>query len=685
MSPIGMTLLLVCTLGLFAWTVNRRWRLMMLGPGENRMDHVGRRIGALITFGIGQRRMTRYTWAGFAHILIFFGFLVLMFRSLTLFGRGYVPGFDLFVLSTGSPLGDAYSFVKDIFIVLVLIGTVIFFYYRLIKKSPRLTHSIEALLILAIIFVMMLADILYDGAEHVLVARADGATPQFVLPMFLGSIASKGMANLSDGALKFLEHLGFWTHTSLVLIFLNLLPYSKHFHVITALPNVFAKDLRPGGALPTIEDIEDKVEREETLGVAAIQDFTWKAVLDFYTCTECGRCTDQCPANNTGKKLSPKQLTVDLRNHLYRRQNELIARNGDAEKIELVGDVIDPEVLWACTSCRACEAECPVMISYVDKIVNLRRHLVMERAEFPDELQNAFRFLENDANPWGFQAAERGSWAEGLDIPLMSDQPDVEYLFWVGCAPAFNERAQKVARATAQLLHQAGVKFAILGAEEQCTGDPARRAGNEFLFQMLAQANVETLNGYNVKKIITTCPHCYTMLRNEYPDFGGHYDVLHHADVLCDLLRRGKIAPKNRLDAKVVFHDSCYLGRYNDIYESPRDILKAVPGVRLVEADKNRDRGMCCGAGGAQMFKEEEPGDERINFERTNQLTATGAKVIASACPFCQTMLTDGLNLQDITGIEQLDVAEILWQAVSESPAPEQAASAAETSEGSAN
>ncbi|MEE8169006.1 MAG: (Fe-S)-binding protein, partial [Phycisphaerae bacterium] len=330
--------------------------------------------------------------------------------------------------------------------------------------------------------------------------------------------------------------------------------------------------------------------------------------------------------------------------------------------------------------------ECPVLITFVDKIVDMRRNLVMEQGEFPAELQNAFRGLETNANPWSFPASDRGAWASGLNVAMLSDRPDAEVLFWVGCSASFDDRARKIARATAQLLQEAGVDFAILGSQEQCTGDPARRAGNEYLFQTLAQANVETLNGYGCgdrkKTIVTTCPHCFNTLLNEYPDFGGSYDVVHHADFLLGLVQQGRLRPTQRVEQRVVFHDSCYLGRYNDIYESPRDVLRSIPGVELVEPNETRDRGMCCGAGGAQMFKEEEPPREgaeaqRVNDSRTLQLLQTKPTAVASACPFCQRMLIDGLAKQGRDEVRQLDIAELLWESVGGSKAAESGAPAA--------
>ena len=679
MNPLFMTLALLFSLGLFAYSANHRWRLMRVGPADLRFDNIGQRISRTLRFAFGQARMPRYKGAGVAHIMIFFGFLVLLLRSLILFARGFTdnPQFGYWIFEVGTPLGNLYGLIKDVFIAVVIVGTLVFFYYRLIAKPKRMSFSGEALLILGIIFVMMVADVLYDGAniEHI-AGNVEGAEHHaWAEP--LGSLIAPMMKGASPGALAFWRHLGFWTHSLLVLIFLNILPYTKHFHIITAIPNVFFQPLGAPGRLSEMEDLEGMVEREETLGIRRIDQWGNKAILDFYTCTECGRCTDFCPANKTGKLLSPKQLTIDLRNFLYRHRPALIAAsnakpNADGEgepaphQVDLVPEVVKPEVLWACTTCRACEQECPVFISYVDKIVDLRRYLVQEGGEFPEQLQTAFRGMETSGTPYNLPADDRMNWAQGLDVPLMSDGPDVDLLFWVGCAAAFDDRAKKVARATAQLMKTAGVKFACLGPEEQCTGDAARRAGNEFLFQTMAQMNIETLNGYNVKRIVTLCPHCYNTLAHEYPDFGGRYEVIHHADFLLELVRRGQLQPTGRVKATVTFHDSCYLGRYNEIYDSPREMLGSIPGVRLVEPAEMRDRGMCCSAGGAQMWKEEEAGDTKISFARTNQLVETGAEVIASACPFCMRMFTDGINLQDIEGIEQLDIAELLLRSVGE-------------------
>ncbi len=700
MNPLVMAFLLLAGWGTFAYSARRRWKLLSVGAPANRFDRPGERLRRTWEYAIKQVRMRRYPLAGIAHMLIFLGFGVLLLRTLILWGRGFDPTFHLWIFGADSLLGRMYSFLKDLFAVLVILGALVFFYFRLVKRLPRMTLSGEGLVILGIIVTMMAADILYDAAA---MAQGGYSAAHFYWYEPAGAIASLALAWLPGGVLSFLSHAGFWIHSTLVLVFLNILPYSKHFHIITGVPNVFLQNLQPVGRLPNIEDIDGKLEREETLGIRRIDQFSWKSILDFYTCTECGRCSDHCPATKTGKKLSPKHFTLDLRNFLYKNEPALVAsktnghggaatghakqsepgaqategeahppfsqgekRNGNgAHRIDLVDGVIDPEVLWACTSCRACEQECPVFITYVDKIVDMRRYLVQERGEFPPQLQSAFRGLETNANPWNFAASERGHWAEGMGIKLLAENPDVPVLFWVGCMPSFDERAKKITQATARLMQQAGVDFAILGAEEQCTGDPARRAGNEYLFQMFAKANVEVLNNYGVDKktVVTTCPHCFNTLLNEYPDFGGRFNVVHHTTFLSQLLTSGKLKPARRVDRKVVFHDSCYLGRYNEVYDAPREVLRSI-GLTVLEPTATRDRGMCCGAGGAQMFKEEEHGMERVNIVRTEQLLETQPDAVASACPFCMRMLTDGLASKGRENIPQLDIAELLMEAM---------------------
>lgn len=747
MNPAAMLILLVAALAVFSWSAIRRWQLLRTGRFVARFDRIPERIAAVLRFAFAQEKMGYYQPAGLAHKVIFGGFLVLTLRTIVLIGRGFDPSWNLLVLGPTQPLGMVYEFAKDLVALLVLGGVSVFLYYRVIRPQRRMTLSFEALLILGIIAMMMVADVLYDGAAAVLVhehaARCGAGTPADLFaghelchriatvvaplggpaevhtdlspfPAPVGSAMAMLLSKLhvEPAALLTLAHVGFWTHAGLVLLFLNLLPHSKHFHVITAIPNVFFKDLSPRGRLePMAENAEKLMEKmmaaaempdptAAQIGVAKVEHLSWKSVLDFYTCTECGRCSDNCPAHKTGKLLSPKHFTLALRDHMYEHEKELAeremrwgprpeeaaaadggepgidpealanAREGATQPpvyapVNLVPEIIHPDAIWACTSCRACEEQCPVLISYVDKIVEMRRNLVMIQGEFPHELQKPFQAMEVNGNPWNLSRMDRAAWSDGLGIKTFADKPDAEVLYWVGCAASYDDRAKKIARAFARLMTAAGVDFAILGQEESCTGDPARRAGAEHIFAMLAETNAAVLNTYKeqggMKTVVTACPHGYNTLKNEYPDFGAKLDVLHHTEYLFKLLGERRLVPKKPVRARITYHDSCYLGRYNDVYDAPREILKLIPGVELVEPEYwTKTRGLCCGAGGAQMWMEEQ-NQNRVNVKRTLQLVDTGATTVASACPFCMTMLTDGLKSQSLEDrIQQMDVAEIL-------------------------
>jgi Fe-S oxidoreductase len=734
MSPTAMLTLIFAAFAMFAWSASRRWHLLLSGrPVSHAVDHVGVRLRGTWRFAFRQEKMDYYNPAGIAHKLIFAGFVFLNLREMVLWGRGFYAPFNLWVLGPAQPLGLVYGWVKDVLEVLVLGGTLVFFYYRLVVRPARMALSAEALLIIALIGTLMITDMTYDGASLVLasqkgalcgisvraaVAAQCAAIEPLIAPLGgtrwegqwaawptpAGSFAALIVHGFSAAALASVARVAFWAHEVVIFLFLNLLPYSKHFHIITAIPNVFLRSLRPAGRLPPMAGSAEKLmetvgaagESPDPLsfpiGVARIEHFSWKALLDFYTCTECGRCSDNCPAHRTGKVLSPKHLTLALRDHLYGREEEILAHPAAhpaahdptapppaapaLAPINLVPDVIHPDVLWACTSCRACEEQCPVLISYVDKIVDMRRSLVMVRGEFPHQLAKPFQGMEHSGNPWGLSRADRSAWSDGLGVPTMKERPMAPVLFWVGCAASYDDRAKKIARATAKLLTQAGVDFAILGQEENCTGDPARRAGNEFLFAVLAEGNAQVINGYReggaVRTVVTTCPHCFNTLKNEYPDFGLHVDVVHHTDFLLGLVAEGRLVPRKPVLGRVVYHDSCYLGRYNGVYDPPREILKRIPGVTLVEPEYwTKQRGLCCGAGGGQMWMEEQNQD-RVNVKRTLQLVDAlnapahahgdhGDRTIASACPFCMTMLTDGIKSKGLEdGIEQLDVVELL-------------------------
>jgi len=746
MSSIAMSFVLLSTLAFFSISVWRRYRQVMVGVPDPRfrwtIPQVIDRGFKVVLVALGQEKMWKkksYLKAGFAHIVIFAAFNVLLLNSILLWGRGYDYDWNFFfgLLDTDHVVGKLYSLGKELAAAGAMLGCVIFWQIRISKKGhdsadpeatpdrPRMTIGFEPNLILFIIFTMMAADFLYVGGHVAIEAQATGEAIGWRWYEPVGSLLAMGFDGLGYGPAKVLEHVGFWWHSAWVLLFLNILPFSKHFHILSVMPNVFAYDPKPN-ALPSV-DVEAKMEAEEPVGIRTVSDLTYKHILDLYTCTECGRCSDNCPAYITDKALSPKHLTLAIRDHLYASEKtmfgksddvrapsnlDLVIENDGVEKeplhskphgpmtnphgegkepelayilrrdagVELVPHVMHRDVIWSCTSCRACEEQCPVMISYVDKIIGMRREEVMMKAEFPPQLVGAFQGIETNANPWNISRLDRADWAKGLDVPLLADHPNAEVLYWVGCAASYDDRAKKVAAAVVQLLQTAGVDFAILGTEERCTGDPARRAGNEYLFQMMAEQNVETLKeaGAEKKTILTACPHCFNTLLNEYPDFGGHYDVVHHSDFLYGLLAAGKLEPTKPVQGKVAYHDSCYLGRYNKVYESPRKILESIEGLQLEEVEYwNKEQGLCCGAGGAQYFMEE-TGGSKVNVKRTLQLVDTGAETIASACPFCSTMLTDGLKDTAVEreDIAQLDIAEVLLQAVE--VAPRQVADAAE-------
>lgn len=704
MNPIAMTLVLVLTLSAFAWSASRRIQLLTVGRNDTdfdlEVDHLVERVKNVLVYALGQKKMaknSRYQLAGVAHIAIFVAFQVLLLNSVMLWVRGFDPSFDFWgLLSERHIIGKLYSLVKELAAAGAILGASVFVYFRVVAREKRMTLTTEGLVILGIIITMMLADFLYVGGSLAHHAARYGTELHFEWWAPFGSLVAALLHGASESTVLAVMHLGFWYHASWVLIFLNLLPYSKHFHILTSLPNVFFQPLAPFGALPDVDDIEGKMEREEPIGLAKIEHLDWKQMLDLYTCTECGRCSDNCPAYTTGKKLSPKHLTLALRDHLYDLESHFLGTGGidaappeadahvhgnppegayhrKAAPVDLISDIVSAEVIWACTTCRACEEQCPVNISYVDKIVGLRRAEMMVKNEFPKDLQKAFRAMETNGNPWNLPAMDRGNWAtgldkEGVDVRFLADHLDAEVVYWVGCAAEYDDRAKKVARSVAKLLSHAGVNFAVMGNDATCTGDPARRAGNEYLFQTLAKANVETLNGMGVDKktVITACPHCFNTLKNEYPSLGGKYDVVHHAEFLNGLIAQRKLVPKKRVDAKVVYHDSCYLGRYNEVYEAPREVLKSIPGLELVETEYwNKSKGLCCGAGGAQMWKEEEHGKERVNKKRTLQLLDTGATKVASGCPFCMTMITDGIAGEEkAETVENLDLAEFLVQSI---------------------
>jgi len=667
MYPIAMGILLLLGLAAFAYTAYNRIGLLLAAQGKgdvslSKMGNVPIRIWWTIEFAFGQLRLLiRERKWGLMHAFIFWGFLVVAIRSVTLFGQGFSPTFHLPLLSGW--LGNIYTLTKDIFQVLVTTGVVVLLFRRIVIRPKRLTLSIEADLILAAIAILMITDFFMEGAEI-----AKTWTPQAVwspVGMWIAGIFTA--ARTSPEALHTWFTVNYFIHTAGILAFLNYLPYGKHFHIITSIPNVFLKKTAPAGALSKM-NLED--ESVTTFGVEKINQFNWKQMLDMYSCTECGRCEDQCPAWATDKPLSPKKYMIAIRDHLYKNAGKVMKKKDDLPAI--VPETVEPDILWSCTTCRACEEACPVFIEYVDKIIDQRRNLVLMQGAMSPEAQTALRNIETNSNPWGIGFSTRGDWArhysvggqaKDLGVKTLAEDKNVEYLYFVGCAGSFDERAKKVSRAFVKLLQKAGVSFGILGAEEKCTGDSARRIGNEYLFQMLVKDNVDTFNKYGVKKVITTCPHCYNTIKNEFPQFGGNYEVIHHTELLSQLIKDGKLKAAASMHGKTAtYHDSCYLGRYNEIYEAPRDILKTIPNLHVEEMTLSRDMGRCCGAGGGRMWMEEKLGT-RINHKRLEDIQkTTSATIIATACPFCLTMLSDAVKEKNVADMETFDVAELLAQ-----------------------
>jgi Fe-S oxidoreductase len=453
----------------------------------------------------------------------------------------------------------------------------------------------------------------------------------------------------------------FWTHWGFVLFVLVFIAYSRYLHMVASIFNVFLQSPRPKGALRPID-----LETAQTFGVSRITDFTWKQLLDLYSCVIYGQCQEVCPATASGKPLNPKKLIDDLKKHLLEVGPGLLkveaspANPGKA----LVGDVITEDEIWACTTCRACQQVCPVSVEHVDKIIDLRRNLVMEQASIPETAEGALRSIEDRGHPWRGTTLSRMDWAEGLGINTLAEDRDIELLFWVGCTEALENRSVKVAQAVAKLLKLAGIKFAILGAEESCCGEPARRLGNEYLFQTQAGKNIELFNSYNVKRIVTACPHCFNTIKNEYPQFGGKFEVIHHTELIIQLIREGKLKIIKGRGESVTYHDPCYLGRYNDIYQPPRQIIRGIPDITMVEMEHNRERGFCCGGGGGHMWLEERTG-RRINELRTEQAIATKAQIVITACPFCLQMFDDGIKAKAAEeSLKVMDIAELVEKSV---------------------
>ena len=634
--------------GAFAYRARKLYRYLRLGWNEDRTQQLGRRIKDELIIYLLQRKLLKrpYYVRGLAHAFIFWGFLVITLGTVDLLATG-VAGVRL----PGAESGF-FVWTVDVFAALVLVSILLALVRRAFFKPLRMHIALDGYIILGLIATLMVSLLLFENAGLAAGYLASHQAP----PPLAQLLPLPYPAGLAAGVFA----AAWWVHVVTVFGFVAYLPRSKHLHIVTTLPNVFFRSQRPRGALRPMDGLEDR----ETFGAATLRDLSWKQHLDGYTCTECGRCSDNCPALATGKPLDPQKIVLDLRDLLLREGDALLkdpTATGTPPAHQLA---TKPEELWSCTTCAACVEQCPVTIEHIDKIVDLRRYLTMQEAAAPPEAQRAMTNIERAGNPWGEAAGTRGDWAEGLGVPTFAEMPDAEYLYFVGCAASFDRRNQRVAKALARILQAAGTSFAILATEETCNGDPARRMGNEYLWQQQAQQNIDTFGRYKVRKVIASCPHCFNTIANEYPQLGGNYEVVHALQLVQDLIEEKKIVLGAGPAETVAYHDPCYLGRHNGIYEDPRAVLDAIDGVTRMEIEPHhRERGFCCGAGGGRMWMEEKVG-QRVNHRRVEQILEAGeaqgaqpAKV-ASGCPFCLIMLDEGVGAKGIA--EQLKPVDVL-------------------------
>lgn len=653
-------IIFISSFSFLAYNLKRLYSYLTVGQKEDRFDNVPTRIAHVLKIAIGQSKILREPIAGLIHVLIFWGFLLFSFAVVEAILQGFYSDFSF------SFLGPIYSLItitQDVFGLLVGVAVLYALYRRYFSKIKRLEHGKESLIDATIVLCLILIVVLSMFGQNISsVAMNNFQLYNWELRPISASLASLFFDSTSLSASTWYE-VYWWIHIVVVLGFMNYLPYSKHLHVYTSIPNVFFEKL--GKKKFELKPLNLEDENIEQFGAADIDHLTWKQMFDGYTCTECGRCSDACPATSTGKLLSPREIIISTRKRTEEKAPLLLEKSENKEILEktLIHNYIKPEELWACTTCGACVQECPVTIEHLDTIVDMRRNLVLMESDFPNELNNVFKNIETNFTPWAFNHQDRANWAKGLDVKTMAEDSDCEYLFWVGCAGSFDSRYQKVSQAIVKLFNMAGVSYRILGTEEKCNGDTARRLGNEYLAQMMMQENIEKLNSYKVKKIVTGCPHCFNSFKVEYPQLGGDFEVYHHTEVLEKLIDNGKLKLKQDSEkSNVTYHDSCYLGRYNEIYNSPRNSLNSISGLNLVEMERNKERGFCCGAGGGRMFLEETEGT-KINLERTREALETGADTVASACPFCMTMLSDGVkDFEKNDEVAVKDIAEIILE-----------------------
>lgn len=695
MKSIVFVILIGSFVGYFGRTMWRMTRAMSRGVAEPRlrMDQIPARLWSVLVYFIGQKKVAENGprhMTSRHHLLIFWGFLIITIASAEILVSGVVPAISLRLLPDFLYL--PLKVLIDVFNLVVLAMILWALFRRIVIKPSLIPMNLDAALILGAIASLMLTHFFYHGFAGALPGHTLEGAP-------ISGLVASAVQPITPAAAHVASETAYWLHVLILLAFLNYLPYSKHIHLLGALPNIFTRNLSDRRLDMPRLDLED----EEQWGVSRYEQFSWKSLLDTYACTECARCSNYCPAYGTEKNLSPMQLVHDIRYEMHDRdalftRREELQQGIDAfpahddsddsddhdehghrpadlvfleeqlaeveKQIEdmpaMVGGRIADDTLWACTTCGACQEVCPVFIEHPLKIIQMRQNLVLEQERVPGELGRAFRNLERQSNPWGIAKDQRMEWAEGLDIPTIEDNPDPEYILWVGCAGAFDNRIIKQTKAMVKILQAAEVDYAVLGHQEGCTGDPARRGGNEFLFQEMAEQNVEALNEAKAKKVLTSCPHCLHTLRHDYPQFGGNYEVIHHTQLITHLLEENRIEMEGDSIKSVTYHDSCYLGRWNREFEAPRDILKHLPiSGGVTEMKQSRQHGFCCGAGGARMFMEEE--GPRVNVERTDQVLETGVDAVAVACPFCNIMLTDGMKLRDKEeDVQVVDVAELV-------------------------
>ncbi|WP_338448240.1 (Fe-S)-binding protein [Niallia oryzisoli] len=674
---------------LFANLLYSRYLFIKLGKKADFEPNLKERINGVLVNGFGQSKLFKDKKSGTMHLILFYGFFIIQIGLIELIIKGFIKGYEF-------PFGEAhkyFSFLQEWTNFLMMLAIVYGCYRRYGEKLKRLQWKRDgkALFVYIALFTLTSSILVALGFEAVML----GHEPNLIYAPFSGLIALL-FSGIGITAATVSFYVFWWIHMLTVFSFLVFVPQSKQFHEIFAMINIFFRKTGPVGKLKKV-DFED--ETAEEFGVGKIEDFTQQQLIDLYACAECGRCTNMCPASGTGKTLSPMDLIVHMRNHLTEKGAAVTSRQPWApafifknlkanqlalagagsseaaatlENVSLIGDVVTEEEIWACTTCRNCEDQCPVMNEHVDKIIDLRRYLVLTEGKMNPDAQRAMTNIERQGNPWGINRKERANWRDSLEeevmIPtakeLKKAGEEFDILFFVGSMGSYDNRSQKITQSFVRLLNKAGLKVAVLGNEEKNSGDTPRRLGNEFLFQELATGNIETFKKYDVKKIVTIDPHAFNTLKNEYPEFGLEAEVYHHTELLEKLIKEGKLTPKNRMEEVITYHDSCYLGRYNKIYDAPREILKSIPGVKLVEPERHRENSMCCGAGGGRMWMEEDKGT-RINLSRTEQLLETNATMIGTGCPYCLTMINDGTKAKEVDGqVQTLDVVEILEKSV---------------------